>query len=897
MGKSRLNSRLFYQYMVSYLVMLMLPMLVIGIAAYHYIIQLMRDEAIRSNLTVLSQAKDTIEMKMNELGNIAVHIASNPHLSPYTATKNAFNEMNAIAELRNYASANYFIHDMLLYFRGRSELYSPYSVFSAKSYTEHIFRYEHWSADSFYRDLNTLETPLLRPAEEVRVPDPEKFITYLVPIPYRETSPYGTVVFQIKASTVNDMIVTTFGDYGGNAVILNERGEPITSLSPISGESLERLAEMAGEQGGTGSGTIHLEGNDYFAGYAKADASGWTYVSLVDQSAVMKPVELVKTRTLYSLLLALLLGSVAIYGLMSLNYAPILRLKQFVDNRLGRAFRDSNELESIRSAVRYMSDHNHELNRRLAGSRPAIRTFLLTALLKGEFQHLGQFNAKAGEADLSFTVTRLRVVLFVFSRKDDARRPSGDALLREIESRFAAVPASFDIVETTGIAESDETAKTAETAEFVKVGATTANVGTAEPVESAKAAGIDKTAGIAEPVESAESAENAGTVEPVGTDKAAEMDGTTRTTRTTGTAGAAGAVGTVAAALPGTSEEMLLTASGGVSGPARRLVEGIEGYGLESLDGNMLIFIVGDGGDDRPLRGKLAEIQRELVEKRGLQTTIGVGNSYADATELGKSYLEASGAVDYRLIHGHGKIIWFSELDMRHSAFAGGHPGSDWNRLRLSIVQGDAAQIEKQLDGIIAAIRADGTPLFSARCMCFDLIHVIFSVTAEMKHSPGDRQGQYPDVLSLTEFETVEELIELVRTISADLCAIIREQKESANFELRDRIVDYIGRHYASYQFSVQAMADELQVSASYLSRYFKDQTGQTVMNHVHTVRMEKAKQLLREGTDNMQQLAGQIGFASAPGFIRRFKETEGVTPGEYRAMHAAKPPGIGEPV
>lgn len=844
MGKSRLNSRLFYQYMVSYLVMLMLPMLVIGIAAYHYIIQLMRDEAIRSNLTVLSQAKDTIEMKMNELGNIAVHIAANPHLSPYTATKNAFNEMNAIAELRNYASANYFIHDMLLYFRGRSELYSPYSIFSADSYTKDIFRYEHWSADSFYRDLNTLETPLLRPAENVRVPEPEKFITYLVPIPYRETSPYGTVVFQIKASTVNDMIVTTFGDYGGNAVILNELGEPITSLAPISGESLERLAEMAGQQGGRGSGTIHLEGSDYFAGYAKADASGWTYISLVDQSAVMKPVQLVKTRTLYSLVLALLLGSIAIYGLMSLNYAPIRRLKQFVDNRLGRAFRDANELESIRSAVRYMSEHNNELNRRLDGSKPAIRTFLLAALLKGEFQQLRQFNAKAEEADLRFAATRLRVVLFVFSRRDNARRPSGDALLREIESRFAA---SFDIVEAAGIAGPVEIEKTAETAEFVKAGGNVANAGAAESVETAK------TAGIAERVEIAE---NVGAIEPVGTHKAAEKDG-----------------------------------------PAKRSVEGIEGYGLESLDGNMLIFIVGDGGDDQPLRGKLAEIQRELVEKRGLQTTIGVGNPYAEAGELGKSYLEASGAVDYRLIHGHGKIIWFSELDMRHSAFAGGHPGSDWNRLRLSIVQGDAAQIEKQLDGIIAAIRADGTPLFSARCMCFDLIHVIFSVTAEMKHSPGDRQGQYPDVLSLTEFETVEELIELVRTISADLCAIIREQKESANFQLRDRIVDYIGRHYASYQFSVQAMADELQVSASYLSRYFKDQTGQTVMNHVHTVRMEKAKQLLREGTDNMQQLAGQIGFGSAPGFIRRFKETEGVTPGEYRAMHAAKPPGIGESV
>lgn len=765
MRKFKPTSRLFYQYIVSYLLILMLPVLVIGFVAYSYFLQLMKEEIIRSNLTVLNQVKDTIDTKLSELGNIAVHISANPHLSPYTATKNAFNEMNAISELRNYASANSFVSDILLYYRGGDKLYSPYSVFAAKTYPDKIFRYEKWSSADFYRDINGLDMTLLRTAENAFVPNPEKFITYIVPIPYRETSPYGTVLFQMKAKTINEMIVTTFGDEGGNAIILNERNEVITSLAPVSADSLGNWIETIRTKGGSGSGTIGFEGSDYLAGYVKSEASGWTYLSLVNKSTAMKSVQLIQTRAMYSLLLLLLLGGAAIMYVMTLNYAPIRKLKFFVESQLNRAFRNTNELESIRSAFRYISDNNEELHRKLDSSKPALKSYLLSGLLKGEFHDIRTFNEKGESADVRFGNKLFRVVIFAFSRKDKIPNNITETLVGEIEKLL--------------------------------------NEGEAES---------------------------------------------------------------------------------GANLEAQRA--SFEGYGLDSLEGNKLIFIIGvDSREDVTLTAALSSIQRFLVRTRGLHVTIGVGNPYAEAGEIGKSYIEATGAVDYRLIKGHGELILFKEV-AGASAAQSGYSIGDWNRLRLLMIQGDTGEVEAQLDAIIASITENVVPLFMARCICFDLIRVIVSIHYEMNVQPSDRQKMYPDVMSLTEFETVEELVGLVRTISADLCGILREQKESANYRLRDQIVDYIGRHYASYHFSVQTMADDLHMSASYLSRYFKDQTGQTILQYVTSVRMEKAKRLLLEGTDNMQQLAGQIGFGSVPGFIRKFKEIEGMTPGEFRTHH-----------
>lgn len=171
------------------------------------------------------------------------------------------------------------------------------------------------------------------------------------------------------------------------------------------------------------------------------------------------------------------------------------------------------------------------------------------------------------------------------------------------------------------------------------------------------------------------------------------------------------------------------------------------------------------------------------------------------------------------------------------------------------------------------------------KCICFDLINVILAILEDMELDEEALAERYPDVVKLTEFETVDDLIELVKDISADIRRIISERKESGNREPVEKMKQYIGDNFGSTQFSVQTLADELGMSASYLSRYFKEQTGFTISHYVNRLRMEKAKELLTHGEGNLQELVDQIGYGSVSGFIRKFKEQEGMTPGDYRTM------------
>ena len=71
-------------------------------------------------------------------------------------------------------------------------------------------------------------------------------------------------------------------------------------------------------------------------------------------------------------------------------------------------------------------------------------------------------------------------------------------------------------------------------------------------------------------------------------------------------------------------------------------------------------------------------------------------------------------------------------------------------------------------------------------------------------------------------------------------------------------------------------------MSASYLSRLFKKQEGENLLDHLHQVRISKIKELLSTPA-TLNQIAEKTGYYNSLAMIRVFKRYEGETPGKYR--------------
>jgi two-component system response regulator YesN len=82
---------------------------------------------------------------------------------------------------------------------------------------------------------------------------------------------------------------------------------------------------------------------------------------------------------------------------------------------------------------------------------------------------------------------------------------------------------------------------------------------------------------------------------------------------------------------------------------------------------------------------------------------------------------------------------------------------------------------------------------------------------------------------------------------------------------------------------TIQQIAGDIYVSPSYLQTLFKKETGQTINDYLTHVRMEKAKQLLKEPGVKIYEVAAQVGYLDTNYFSRTFKKIVGVGPQEFR--------------
>lgn len=98
-------------------------------------------------------------------------------------------------------------------------------------------------------------------------------------------------------------------------------------------------------------------------------------------------------------------------------------------------------------------------------------------------------------------------------------------------------------------------------------------------------------------------------------------------------------------------------------------------------------------------------------------------------------------------------------------------------------------------------------------------------------------------------------------------------------------VLQYIRIHYAE-PITLDRLAAMEHISKSYLSRLFKQQTGQTVISYVNSLRIEMAKHLLTATHANVNEIAYQVGYASPKYFHRTFRALTGDTPANFRKRY-----------
>lgn len=167
------------------------------------------------------------------------------------------------------------------------------------------------------------------------------------------------------------------------------------------------------------------------------------------------------------------------------------------------------------------------------------------------------------------------------------------------------------------------------------------------------------------------------------------------------------------------------------------------------------------------------------------------------------------------------------------------------------------------------------------------LVEALLSAAAFMK-TVGVEGKELEEILGDTKDPTgyassVDSAREYIQKLLNTILEYRNKLSDQKYIEIIDKAKEYIQNNYQNEDMSLQSVALEVNVSSNHFSAIFRKETGETFIDYLTEVRMEKARTLLVCTAMKTSEIGFQVGYRDPHYFSYIFKKTQGMSPKEYR--------------
>ena len=137
--------------------------------------------------------------------------------------------------------------------------------------------------------------------------------------------------------------------------------------------------------------------------------------------------------------------------------------------------------------------------------------------------------------------------------------------------------------------------------------------------------------------------------------------------------------------------------------------------------------------------------------------------------------------------------------------------------------------------------------------------------------------------LGSTEKEAVFDFVSEV--ILTSMGEAVKRKQEEGKRPIREA-KNYIRLHYKD-ALTLEKVSGVVDLNASYLSALFKKETGKTFLEYLTKVRMDKAKEMLKETNETISAICQEVGYSDTKYFVKCFQKYTGLKPNQYRKVYS----------
>lgn len=310
---------------------------------------------------------------------------------------------------------------------------------------------------------------------------------------------------------------------------------------------------------------------------------------------------------------------------------------------------------------------------------------------------------------------------------------------------------------------------------------------------------------------------------------------------------------------------------------------------LEKHDGVMFIMNYGAEKADQILQfmENLYRDSKFLTNQfRDVELTLCVGKEVSLFCDLYESKLNARYAVWLRMFYGTEKI-YFGERDIRI-----GSSGFE-QKIKDVLDKADKSLIamdEKEMEEAIRELFALPVQVLSS----YDFMCRLRKWIEEFSRSCGKyvkdaEAGEKYYRRIMSPLHTAIAYLEYRDILIKQICEILGEVSDCIQGRSTKAVrlaLAYMEAHYSDKGLSLEEVAREVGLNPVYFCNLFKKSTGQNYTEYLTGIKVEKAKELLKESNYNINEIAENLGFSDSRYFSKLFKKEVGIKPTDYRKIY-----------
>lgn len=310
--------------------------------------------------------------------------------------------------------------------------------------------------------------------------------------------------------------------------------------------------------------------------------------------------------------------------------------------------------------------------------------------------------------------------------------------------------------------------------------------------------------------------------------------------------------------------------------------EGFQAYGSELLSDQAIALLVSMDGTVKQ-KTIVREIVRKIIVENTVAPIIGVGRVVTEIKNINRTYIESLAAIQsISFSEQKNSVYYYDEISEKSKNKAGfSYPKDEKLKLTQSLLQGDFEIASETIDLLIAKTVNEPLNQEKMKLYGFDLLNTVVTTGMETVGSAILSSAEYA-----ANFRNLSELRDSLIQMSLQICKVAQRDLKSQESQLQKEIFTYLDKHFCSHDISLERLAEEFDVSISYLSRFIKKESGLTFSKYIQQRRLEHIKKELIETDKPIKEIILSSGYYDVSNYTRKFKTIIGLTPGQFRSKN-----------